>query len=286
MNTDVRASALISTDRLAGRLSSPDVRIVDASFFLPVQKRDARAEFGARHVPGAVFFDIDAIADRATSLPHMLPRPEEFGRDVGNLGIGNNHSVVVYDALGGVQAAARVWWTFRVFGHDRVAVLDGGFPKWLAEGRPVESGPVSPRPTTFRATFRPELVRAVDRMIANVASRREQVVDARSPGRFAGTDPEPRPAKKAGHIPGSRNVPAAALIDSNRNFVFRPDAEIALAFATAGIDATKPVVATCGSGVTASVLAFGLYLLGQDKAAVYDGSWAEWGNRDDTPVER
>ncbi|MSO53605.1 MAG: 3-mercaptopyruvate sulfurtransferase [Rhodospirillales bacterium] len=286
MSGAVRASALTSTDRLAGRLTAPNVRVIDASFFLPFQKRDARAEFETRRIPGAVFFDIDAISDRTTFLPHMLPRPENFGSAVGALGISNNDEVVVYDALGGTQAAARVWWTFRVFGHDCVSVLDGGLPKWLAEGRPTEAGPAAPRPAMFRATFRPELVRSVEHMIANVGSRRDQVVDARSHGRFAGTDPEPRPAKKAGHIPGSRNVPAGALLDPTHNFVFRSDAEIAKAFADAGLDATNPVVASCGSGVTASVLAFGLYLLGQDKAAVYDGSWAEWGNRDDTPVER
>jgi thiosulfate/3-mercaptopyruvate sulfurtransferase len=276
-------SPLVSTEWLAAHLRDPDLRIDDGSWHMPQLKRDARAEFVDAHIPGAVFFDIDAIADHATSLPHMLPTEREFSAAVGALGIGTGDHVIAYDVRG-VISAARVWWTFRAFGHERVAVLDGGFRKWRAEGRPVERGAPSPPRRQFDAKRRPDLVRAFDEIRANLSSRRDQLVDARSPGRFNGTEPEPRAGLRGGHIPGSVNVPYEQL--------YRPDAtllapdEIKRVFEAAGVDLRKPIVTTCGSGVTASVLALGLHLLGRPDVAVYDGSWSEWGGRDDTPIER
>ena len=276
--------ALVGTAWLAANLDDPEVRAVDATFFLPTVARDAAAEFAQCHIPGAVFFDIDAIADRNTDLPHMLPDAATFSREVGCLGIGNGTHVVVYDLHGGCAAAARLWWTLRAFGHERVAVLDGGLPKWQREGRPTETGTPTPEEARFEAKTNPAMVRGADDLLANIASRTFQVIDARSAGRFAGAEPEPRPAKKAGHIPGSVNQPFNALMDPKAGVV-RPADEVAAAFERAGVDRTRPIVTTCGSGVTAAFLSFGLYLIGVENAAVYDGSWAEWGNRDDTPVE-
>jgi thiosulfate/3-mercaptopyruvate sulfurtransferase len=274
--------SLVTTEWLAKHLGAPDLRIVDGTWHMPQLKRDARAEFAAAHVPGAVFFDIDAIADHATPLPHMLPGPEAFAVAAGALGIGSGDRVVVYDVRG-VVSAARVWWTFRVFGHDAVAVLDGGFRKWQAEGRPVESGIPSPAPRVFTARYRPELVRDLAAMRANLASRSAQVLDARSAGRFAGTEPEPRAGLRGGHIPGSLNLPYETLYRPDG--ALRPPDELASAVRAAGVDLDRPVVTTCGSGVTASVLALALFLLGRRDVAVYDGSWSEWGGRADTPVE-
>lgn len=274
---------LVSTAWLAAHLGEPDLRVVDATWYLPILERDARAEYLAEHAPGAVFFHIDEIADTSTPLPHMLPGPGEFGRAVGALGIGDGDRVVVYGGRG-ASASARVWWTFRVFGHDGVAVLDGGLRKWKAEGRPLESGPVAPTPRRFTPKFRPELVRDLERMRANLETRREQIVDARSHGRFVAAEPEPRPGLRGGHIPGSLNLPYDQLFQAEDGTLLPPDA-IKRAFETAGLDLGKPAVTTCGSGVTAAVLALGLHLLGRRDVPVYDGSWTEWAGRDDTPVE-
>ena len=275
-------SPLVSTEWLAAHLRDPDLRVVDGTWHLPHLERDARAEFGEAHIPGAVFFDVDAIADKSTSLPHMIPSEAEFADAVGGLGIGSSDRVVVYD-LRGVISAARVWWTFRAFGHDAVTVLDGGLRKWRAEGHPVESGTSAPPRRPFTAKLRPELVRNLTQVRANLSSHQEQVVDARSQGRFVGTEPEPRAGLRGGHIPGSVNLPYDQL--------YRPDAtllppnDLRRVFEAAGVDLGKPIVTTCGSGVTASVLALGLYVAGRPDVAVYDGSWSEWGGRVDTPVE-
>ena len=250
---------------------------------MPQLKRDARAEFAEAHVPGAVFFDIDQIADPRTSLPHMLPRASDFAHKVGQLGIGDRDRVIVYDARG-VVSAARVWWTFRAFGHDAVAVLDGGLPRWRAEGRPVESGTPAPKPRRFTARLRKGLVRDLAAVRQNLTTRRAQVLDARSRGRFSGTEPEPRAGLRSGHIPGSLNLPYDELYEKDGTLL-PPDA-LRQRFMAAGLDLDKPVVTSCGSGVTASVLALGLFAAGRPDVPVYDGSWTEWGGRDDTPVEK
>lgn len=276
-----REDALVSTAWLAGHLRDPDLRVVDGTYYLPNVPRDADAEFLERHIPGAVRFDIDAIKDEKNPLPHMLPPPALFAAKVGALGIGDETRVVAYNA-DGASAAARVWWMLRVFGHDKVAVLDGGLPKWLAEGRPVESGPARPQPAVFTARFRPELVRGLEEVRAELASGRATIADARSSGRFSGAEPEIRPGLKSGHMPGAKNLPYPDILAADGTYL--PPAEIARRFAAAGIDAARPVTTSCGSGVTACILALGLYLAGKKDAAVYDGSWTEWGGRDDTPV--
>ena len=267
---------VVTTEWLAGHLKDADLRIVDGSWHMPQAKRDPAKEFAEAHLPGAVLFDIDRIADTSTDLPHMLPSPDVFAKAVGALGIGDGDRVVIYDSRG-VVSAARVWWTFRVFGHDDVAVLDGGFPKWRAEGRPVSAGAATPTPRRFTARFRPELVRDLAQMQANVGTQREQVVDARSRGRFAGTEPEPRAGLRGGHIPGSLNLPYDEVHAPDGTL--RPAAALRDAFVAAGVDLERPVVTTCGSGITASVLALALHRAGRADVAVYDGSWTEWGSR-------
>jgi len=278
---DNRPDALVETDWLAQNLAR--VKVLDGSWYLPAQKRDPKAEFAAGHIPGAQYFPIDEIADRDTSLPHMLPTAEAFARAVGVLGIGSADQVVVYDGAG-LQSAARVWWTFRAFGHDRVAVLNGGFPKWNAEGRAVESVVQAPKPARFLAAPRAALVRGVGDVIDNVVSRREQVLDARSRPRFEASEPEPRAGLRGGHIPSSACLPYGELLDPVTKTVL-PVAQLKAKFAAAGIDLARPVITTCGSGITASALALGLHLAGAASYAVYDGSWTEWGGRPDTPVE-
>ncbi len=277
--------ALVGTEWLADHLNADGVRIVDATYFLPGAKRDAKAEFAAEHIPGAVFFDIDDIRDSGSDLPHMLPDTETFSAKVGALGIADTDKVVVYDTNGGGMAAARVWWTFRVFGHDDVCLLNGGMKTWLAEGRPVSDVAPAPQPAAYAAVKNDAQVRDIEQMLANVDSGNEQVIDARAKERFEGTAPEPREGARSGHIPGSLNLPFFQLMDKDNNLAMRSADEIAAAFADAGLDLDRPVTASCGSGVTASMLAFGLFLLGKEDVAVYDGSWSEWGMRPDTPIE-
>lgn len=272
---------LVSTQWLADRLNAPDVRVVDASWYLPQDNRDPRAEYRAAHIPGAVFFDLDDIVDTASPYPHMLPPSEKFSSRVGKLGLGDGNRIIVYDG-GGVRSAARVWWMFKVFGCRDVAVLDGGFHKWRAEGRPVEDLPPLPRDRHFTARRHSEWIRGLDDMRRNVISGEAQVVDARSAGRFAGTEPEPRPGLKSGHIPGAFNVPNGALFDAEGCFL--PPDKLRSVFEEAGVDLTKPIITSCGSGITAANLFLALTLIGVRDMALYDGSWAEWGAQEDTPT--
>jgi thiosulfate/3-mercaptopyruvate sulfurtransferase len=274
--------SLVSTAWLAEHLSAPDIRVVDATYYLPMQGKDARAEYDACHIPGAVFFDIDEIADTSRDLPHMLPSPEKFAARLRKLGLGDGNRLIVYDAHG-MMSAARVWWELRAFGHHDTAILDGGLPKWLAEERPVEDLPPMPRERHFTARLNNSLVRDKSQIRNNIESRREQVLDARSRGRFEGSEPEIWPGRRSGHIPGSLNLPYTDLLDP-QDKTFLPAERLAEKFRAAGIDLNRPVVTTCGSGITACVLAFGLHLVGHPDVAVYDGSWAEWGRPGDTPV--
>jgi thiosulfate/3-mercaptopyruvate sulfurtransferase len=273
---------LVTTDWLAAHLDDPGVRIVDARFKLPGVTPLPKDDYLRAHIPGAVFFDVDAVSDHSNPLPHMFPSAEQFGRDVGALGIGNGDTVVVYDA-GGWVAGPRAWWMFLAYGHDKVRVLDGGLKKWIAEGRPTESGAVSPKPATFRATFDARRVRAMREMVVNLASRAEQVIDARASDRFEGRAPEPRPGLRPGHIPGSRNVPYNKLFDAATG-TMKPLSELRAAFSDAGVKLDAPIVTSCGSGVSAAVLTLALYRLGVENPALYDGSWSEWGLSDGPPV--
>jgi thiosulfate/3-mercaptopyruvate sulfurtransferase len=257
------------------------VCVVDASLPLVGTKTDMRAQYLECHIPGAMFFDIDDIADPNSALPHMIPSEEIFAEKVAALGISNDCKVVAYDQHG-IYSAARAWWMFRCFGHDNVAVLDGGLPAWRAMGYPFGVKEEAPRAAEFTATFRPELVRSVERVLANVDSAGEQVVDARGAGRFDGTDEEPRKELRRGHIPGSLNVPYADIVADG---CMVDSKVLADAFEAGGVDPSKPIVTSCGSGITACILALGLYLNGHEDAAIYDGSWTEWGGRDDTPID-
>jgi thiosulfate/3-mercaptopyruvate sulfurtransferase len=282
MTSTTTDDPLVSTEWLAAHLGDANVKIVDATFKLPGVMPLPIDDFLAAHIPGAVFFDVDAVSDHSSSLPHMYPDGQQFARDVGALGISSDDTVVVYDS-GGWVAAPRAWWMFLSFGHGNVRVLDGGLKKWRAEGRPVESGKASPKPGKFTATFDSAYVRSQAQLVSNLSSHREQVVDARPANRFDGSAAEPRPGLRGGHIPGSRSVPYAKLFDAATG-TMKPLDDLRAAFAGAGLDLGKPVVTTCGSGVSAAVLTLALYRLGVRGSALYDGSWSEWGMQDGPPV--
>lgn len=272
---------LVSTDWLAAHLRDPDLRVLDASWFLPGSGRDARAEYAAAHIPGARFFDIDEIADLRSPLPHMAPPPEKFISRMRAMGVGDGHQVVVYDSMG-IFSAARVWWTFRLMGKTDIAVLDGGFPKWQAEGREIEDMPPVVRDRHITVSRQNHLVRDVTQVAQAAKLGTAEIIDARSAPRFRGEVPEPRPGLRAGHIPGSKNVPYTSVL--NPDGTLKQGEALRAAFTEAGVDLAKPAITTCGSGVTAAILALALERLGHRNWALYDGSWAEWGMYEDLKV--
>lgn len=283
MATVPTVPTVLTATQLAAGLHDSQVVVLDASYYLPAAGRDARAEHLQEHIPGAVYFDIDALSDPGTALPHMLLPPAQFAAAMGRLGVGNDDHLVVYDTSGTNFSAARAWWMFRIYGHDRVSVLDGGLAAWKRAGLPLESGAVTRAPASFTPRFRAELVRSLAQVRQAVGDQTAQVVDARSAGRFAGSEPEPRAGLRGGHIPGSRNTPYASFTGPDGLLLDRAGLEAR--FREAGVDLRRPVIASCGSGVTACTILLALDLLGHANHALYDGSWTEWGGRADTPVE-
>lgn len=295
---------VVSVDWLHANLKEPDLKVLDASWYMPDEQRNPIQEYQVAHIPGALFFDVDGIADQTTNLPHMLPSEQAFAAAVSSLGIENKNSLVVYDGKG-LFSAARVWWMFRVFGHERVWVLDGGLPRWRASGYDVESSASSDAilkasaaseaiekvyqgqavgPITFDTKFQPHLVWTLDQVKGNIDEKSHQHIDARSKARFDGSVPEPRKGIRSGHVPGSKCIPFAQLLDSSQTLL--PPDELKKRFDEAGISLDSPVITSCGTGVTACILALGLHRLGKHDVAVYDGSWTEWGGHPDTPVNK
>lgn len=273
--------AIVSAEWLKAELTKSDVRIVDATFFLPDHNRNAKAEFEAAHIPGAVFLDIEEVTDPSSGLPHMLPKPEKFASRAQAMGLGDGSRIVVYDNSP-LRSAARAWFMFRLFGAHQVAVLDGGLDAWKAAGGELESGKPIVRHRHFTVWADTSPVRDLDAMRENLKTGAAQVVDARPAGRFAGAEPEPRPGVRPGHMPGAKNLPASTLYDAQGHL--KDEAGLKAAFADAGVDPTKPMIATCGSGITAASIVLAATVLGVKDAALYDGSWAEWGSQADTPV--
>lgn len=282
MSSSAFETPVVSTEWLAAHLGEGDLRILDCTWHHPSTNLDGRTQYRGRHLPGAVHFDIDQVADKTNPLPHMLPKAEDFAAKMGLLGVGTGDRVVVYDRLCGGAAAARAWWMFRVFGHENVALLDGGYAKWAAEKRPAEMAPVRPEARSFTAGFNPALLRTLDQMKANLASGAEQVLDARGPGKFDGTQEDVYAFAKRGHIPNAVNVPWGDLVDTQTGALIAPEA-ISARFTAAGVDLDRPIVTTCASGILAPMLSLALKLLGRE-AAVYDGAWAEWERAADAPV--
>jgi thiosulfate/3-mercaptopyruvate sulfurtransferase len=274
---------LVSTEWLAAHLKDPDLRVLDASWYLPGSGRDAKAEYAAAHIPGARFFDIDEITDSRSTLPHMAPPAEKFISRLRAMGVGDGHQVVIYDGAG-IFSAPRVWWTFRLMGKVDVAVLDGGLPKWQAEGREIEDMPPIVKDRHMTTQRQNHLVKDVTQVAHSAKLGEAVIVDARSAARFAGDAPEPRPGLRSGHIPGSRNVPYTMLL--NGDGTMKPSADLATVFKAAGVDLAKPIITSCGSGVTAAILSLALERIGHKHHALYDGSWAEWGMYEDLAVEK
>lgn len=272
---------LVSTTWLASHLKDPDLRVLDASWYLPTMARNARAEYDAAHIPGARFFDIDEVSDHRSELPHMVPPVEKFMSRMRKLGVGDGHQIVVYDGMG-LFSAARVWWLFKLMGHLDIAVLDGGFPKWQAEGHPIEDMPPIIRDRHMTVTRQNHMVKDVTQVAAASKLGDYVIVDARAPERFRGDAPEPREGLRAGHIPNSRNVFFQDVLNSDGTM--KPAQELRAVFQTAGVDLEKPTIASCGSGVTAAVLALAMERMGKTDHAIYDGSWSEWGMYDDLPI--
>jgi len=274
-------TSLVSTEWLSQNMSAPDLRVVDASWYLPAESRDPKAEFKQAHIPGAVFFDIDDIADSESTLPHMVPAPEKFSSKMRKLGLGDGNRIVIYDGSG-IRSAARAWWMIRLFGHEDVAILDGGLPKWQAEERPTSDLPTPPAERHFTSRINSMMLKEKEQVLRNIDNAKAHVLDARPKGRFEGVDPEPREGMRSGRIPGSLNLPFNQLLTEDGTL--RTASELKVAYTAAGLTLDKPVITTCGSGITACVLTFGLHMIGKRDVAVYDGSWSEWGFDTDLPL--